>query len=248
MASSILPIAMLHHVSDRTDWRSLQPFVISRTTFFRFLDAIERSKLVTETFASQRQNISGAEGKKEVVITFDDCGEHLLDFVVPELMRRGMKAVFFVPTAHIGKSNAWDVKEGRSEVALMNHTQLLALQVFGMEIGGHSHHHIHLARVSDEQLEMEVSACQRELTALLGHSAISFAYPFGSIPSNLDVLKRNGFLNGCAIFSHSNTLLQRRRFIVHDGDTSQSLAFKLSRWYGMYRAFADRRQPSSALQ
>lgn len=248
MASSISPIAMLHHVSDRTDWRSLQPFVISRTTFCRFLDAIERSKLVTETFASQEQDVSDTEEKKAVVITFDDCGEHLLDFAVPELMRRGMKAVFFVPTAHIGKSNVWDVKNGRAQVTLMSHAQLRALQVLGMEIGGHSHHHIHLARVSDEQLEAEISMCQQELTAMLGHSATSFAYPFGSIPSNLDVLKRNGFLNGCAIFSHSNTLLQRRRFIVHDGDTPNSLAFKLSKWYGLYRAFADRRQPLSALQ
>ena len=247
---SKLPIAMLHHVSDRKDWDSLRPFVITKATFVRFLDAIEKGNFQPITF-KQLQESSREPKTKEIIIGFDDCGRHLLDFAVPELIRRGMKATFYMPTAHIGGQNDWDVEEGRSAVDLMNRDELLELHQHGMEIGGHSHHHIHLGRVDSTALRDEVTACQTILTEIIGQPATSFAFPFGSLPLECveeaaEIFRASHFHDACGIFCPSENRLQRRRFIVHDGDSSLTMRLKLSRIYAKYRSIGDPRKPLSA--
>ena len=66
-----IPVAMLHHVSDRKDWDSLQPFVISRETFSRFLDVIENGHYKPITFQQLRKDSRG-RGAKEIIISFDN--------------------------------------------------------------------------------------------------------------------------------------------------------------------------------
>jgi len=237
------PIAMLHHVSNRSDWEDLRPFVIQEATFMRFLDAIENTGRQTQTF----REASGTSVGKNMIITFDDCGKHLLDFAVPELIRRQMKAVFFMPTAHLGETNSWDVAEGRSAVELMDASDLKELQRLGMEIGGHSHHHVHLGRLVPEALRVELATCQSTLTEILGESAKSFAYPFGSIPADAaSAFSEHGFEFACAIFSPVQAAHQLRRFIIHDEDSALAMRLKMTNVYAWYRALTDHRKPAAA--
>lgn len=237
------PIAMLHHVSNRPDWGDLKPFVIQEATFMRFLDAIENTGKQTQTFREASNTSVG----KNMIITFDDCGKHLLDFAVPELIRRQMKAVFFMPTAHLGKTNSWDTAEGRSSVDLMDASDLKELQRLGMEVGGHGHHHVHLGRLDPETLRVELATCQSTLTEILGQPAKSFAYPFGSIPPEASIaLPEHGFEFACTIFSPVQATLQLRRFIIHDGDSAWAMHLKMTRVYAWYRAKTDHRKPAAA--
>ena len=237
------PIAMLHHVSNRSDWGDLRPFVIQEATFMRFCDAIENTGRQTQTFREASDTSVG----KNMIITFDDCGKHLLDFAVPELIRRQMKAVFFMPTAHLGETNSWDVAEGRSAVELMDASDLKELQRLGMEIGGHSHHHVHLGRLSPEALRVELATCQSTLTEILGESAKSFAYPFGSIPTDAtSAFSEHGFEFACAIFSPVQAAHQLRRFIIHDEDSALAMRLKMTNVYAWYRALTDHRKPAAA--
>lgn len=239
------PIAMFHHVSNRKDWSSLAPFVISESTFMRFLDCIEHQQLNTITFQDLISNhdTSGSE----IILTFDDCGKHLLDFAVPELLRRNMKAVFFMPTANIGGINTWNIEKGQSEVELMNAKDLRELQGYEMEIGAHSHDHIHLARVDRRQCEEQLQRSQQTLSDTLGNSAVCMAYPFGSIPKNpQEVLENAGFKYGCAIFSPVQSSASMRRFIVHDGDSRTSMRLKTHPLYMHYRKWKDARMMASA--
>ena len=134
------PIAMLHHVEDRTDWASLSPYCIQRETFSLLLDCIERmgKKGVSLATALAKPD------RKNVVLTFDDGAQHLWDYAIPELLKRGMTASFFIPTHHMGQTNSWDVAEGRAEVQLMDTKAIRELKAVGMEVGGHSHQHIRL--------------------------------------------------------------------------------------------------------
>ena len=237
------PIAMLHHVSNRPDWGDLKPFVIQEATFMRFLDVIEYTGKQTRTFHEASDSSVG----KNMIITFDDCGKHLLDFAVPELIRRQMKAVFFMPTAHLGTTNSWDTAEGRSAVDLMDASDLKELQRLGMEIGGHSHHHVHLGRLDPETLGAELATCQSTLTEILGQPAKSFAYPFGSIPGEASIpLSEHGFESACAIFSPVQGTHQLRRFIIHDGDSAWVMRLKMTNVYAWYRANTDPRKPVAA--
>jgi peptidoglycan/xylan/chitin deacetylase (PgdA/CDA1 family) len=162
-----------------------------------------------------------------------------------------MKAVFYVPTAHIGGRNEWDINEGRSAVDLLNESELLELHQNGMEIGGHSHHHIHLGRVDATALRNEVTTCQTILTKIIGQPSSSFAFPYGSLPVECigeaaKIFQESFFHDACGIFCPRETRLQRRRFIVHDDDSSLTMRVKLSKVYALYRSIRDSRKPSSS--
>lgn len=240
-----LPIAMLHHVSDREDWDSIRPFVINNSTFTRFLDVIEKREFQTLTFdeiAKQKKH-----GRKSIVISFDDCGKHLWDFAIPELVRRNMKAVFFMPTAYIGGLNDWNIEQGKSAIPLMNESDLRELEKIGMEVGGHSHHHIRLGTCEKSEVLSQFAQCQNILTSILGHPVHHFAYPFGSIPENAEqILHNHGFKSACAIFSPQQLPHQMRRFIVHNGDSQPSLSLKISPIYQHYRSLTDSIKSPSA--
>lgn len=233
------PIVMLHHVGDSLIYNSLKPYAISHEPFLRLLNFLERKHILTTTFAELARGQVGP--KKQVILTFDDCSKSLLDFAVPELLRRKMKAVFYMPTAHLGLYNSWDVEEGRSRLELMDAADLLYLHSLGMEIGGHSHHHCHLDRISTEKVQEEISTCKNALEQILQNPILSFAYPYGAVPVNYqEILKDAGFQVGLGIYVPYQSTLCLRRFIYHDGDTHFTLGLKLSNAYRLYRSWSDR--------
>lgn len=234
-----MPIAMLHHVSNREDWGSLSPFVIRHETFTRFLNAIEAAGKRTINFRQLHDGLKMS--RRDVIITFDDCGKHLLDFAVPELLRRNMTAVFYIPTADIGGCNSWNVTDGKSRLELMDADDLRTLEKEGMEVGSHSHDHIHLDEVADDEVEHQLRSSQSILSQILGGTAVSLAYPYGGIPKSTELLKSCGFHAACSIFSPQPDPWTQRRFIVHDGDSNLALRLKLNRAYGLYRNWSDPR-------
>ena len=232
-------IAMLHHVSDEASWSPLNPFVISRQRFLDFLDTIE---------ASGREGKSMAKHKKvphpnDVIITFDDCGKHLLDFAVPELCRRNMSATFYFPTYHEGGFNDWDVAEGKPKVELMNAEDLRAIIGMGMELGGHSHRHVRLADLTRKEVLENLTTSKKLLEDWTGTAVNSMAWPYGSIPEFPDqLLEESGFESGCAIFAPSPSRSTLRRFIVHEKDSRLSLRLKFGKAYRAYRSWTDPRK------
>ena len=158
-----LPIAMLHHVEDREDWASLQPYCIGKTTFTRLLDRIEQSGKKGGSLRDALQ----APSRNNVVLTFDDGAQHLWDYAIPELLSRNMTASFFIPTHHIAKTNSWDVEEGRAEVQLMDESAIRELHKAGMEIGGHSHRHIRLGEVEESGAIQELRMSKEILDDLI---------------------------------------------------------------------------------
>lgn len=239
-----LPIAMLHHVEDRKDWASLQPYCIERKTLDRLLDQIERSGKRGVSLSDALENPS----RNKVVLTFDDGAQHLWDFAIPALLNRGMTASFFIPTHHIGKTNSWDMDEGRAEVQLMDDTAIRELHKAGMEIGGHSHHHIRLGEVEESRAIQELRMSKEILDDLIQKETQSMAWPYGSVPENsAELLKQCSWKSGLAIFSPDAHPARMRRFIIHDGDTSRSMRLKFGPLYRAYRSAMDRRMsPTSS--
>lgn len=230
---------MLHHVGDTSGYESLKPYAISRHSFLHLLDYLESKKIETTTFAALEQHQT--RYRKQVILSFDDCSKSLLDFAVPELLRRKMKAAFYMPSAHLGLYNSWDVEEGRDRLELMDASDLLYLQSLGMEIGGHSHHHCHLDRISTEKVQEEISTCKNTLEQILQNPILSFAYPYGAVPVNYQkILRDSGFQVGLGIYVPYQSALCLRRFIYHDGDTHFTLGLKLSNAYRLYRSWSDR--------
>jgi len=230
---------MLHHVGDAPLYDSLKPYAISQKSFLRLINFLERKNILTTTFAE----LAGSQvwPKRQVILTFDDCSKSLFDFAIPELLKRNMKAVFYMPTAHIGQCNSWDVAEGRSQLELMNELDLRTLVQCGMEIGGHSHHHVKLNQLSAPQIQQEIHICSTTIAAITQQSVFSFAYPYGAVPEKCDeILENLGIGYALGIFVPKETRFALRRFIYHDGDSDWRIALKMSIIYRLYRQISDR--------
>src|SRR5438128_4641891 len=99
LPSQIPSIAMLHSVGNFAD-ESLGNWCISHKAFLQLLTCIEEQEYHTTHFSELLEEPNtGKQHKKKVILTFDDCPKHLFDFAIPELLKRDMKAAFYMPAA-----------------------------------------------------------------------------------------------------------------------------------------------------
>ena len=231
---------MLHSVSDSFN-SPLKEWCISKKIFLRFLRCVEEKELETTHFTEIEENKKTPSKKRKIIISFDDCPKLLFDFAIPELQKRKMKAVFYMPTAYLGGFNAWDAHKGMPKLELMNEGDLKSLVDEGMEIGSHSHHHIELKNVTNpDQLQKEITLSKAILESITQKQICSFSYPYGSVPKAYNQLLSNaGYSYGVAIYQPFETKLALRRFGVYEKDTLASINHKLSSRYQWSRKLYD---------
>jgi peptidoglycan/xylan/chitin deacetylase (PgdA/CDA1 family) len=232
-----VPIAMLHAIGTTTD-PMLRQWFLSRNSFLQMLDCIEKGHFHTTHFAE----INGGNRplEKPLVLSFDDCYKHLFDFAVPELVKRKMKAVFYMPSAYVGDYNQWDVEKGAGKLELMNKNDLRELVELGMEIGSHSHTHTNLKNTAPEQFAEEARTSKQRLEDITGSQVLSFAYPYGGVPANYQtILQEQGYRYAVAIYHPSESNFALRRFGVYESDTVATLRRKFSSRYRWIRKVYD---------
>ena len=235
-----LPVIMLHHVLDAPH-PSLAKYALTNAKFSEMLDCIDEAGLKIITFKDiVEKKLSLKELQNHIVITFDDCAVSLFDFAIPELVKRGMKAVFYMPTAHMGDYNIWDVKNnGTARSDVMSGDQIKQLVEMGMEVGSHSHHHIELGKLSEQEAFEEVAESKKILEETLGRNIYSIAYPYGDIPQGFKAsLKKAGYKFGLAIYSPRQHAFSMRRIGIYQTDDKKALAFKISKSYNSLRSLA----------
>ncbi|MBW7915037.1 MAG: polysaccharide deacetylase family protein [Taibaiella sp.] len=236
LTGSFPPVIMLHHVTDDPALDALKPYSISRASFTRLLDVLEQVGYTTTVFC----DVDFRKGKK-VIITFDDCPKNLWDFALPELQKRGMKAVFYMPTAYMGGHNDWDIQFGKPSVELMDEADIKRLSDIGMEVGSHSHHHVRLGELGAVEVAANLRQSKQILEKITGKKILSVAYPFGSVPKEEELLLKDaGYEYGLSIYSPFQSRYCIRRFIYHDGDDAVRLKSKLSVRYRMMRVVNDK--------
>jgi peptidoglycan/xylan/chitin deacetylase (PgdA/CDA1 family) len=149
-------------------------FELSWTSFVEILDLIDECGLrVSADLAG------GVHGQFDAALTFDDAtADH--NAVGEELARRGLRGLFFVPTAKVGRA-------GR-----LTRSDLRRLGSLGHTLGSHGHRHIPL-RGRGPFVE-EVQGSKARLEAMTGAEVTHFAPP-GGIHSRqlLGELRRGGY-------------------------------------------------------
>jgi peptidoglycan/xylan/chitin deacetylase (PgdA/CDA1 family) len=136
-------------------------FWISRTAFVNLLDLI---------VAVPKEHLL------PIIVTFDDGNMSDAMIALPELVKRGLNAAFFVCARRIGAPHYLD----RSALA-----DLLAA---GMEVGSHGMDHRDWRALDEAMLEAEVEVARRRIEDICGTAVTKAAIPFGSY--NRNVLKR----------------------------------------------------------
>lgn len=232
------PVIALHYVSDDVALNELKPWVISCAAFDRLLNFLERNKYRTVGFEDIK---NGDIGRRDVVLTFDDCPVHLWDYAIPELKKRGMKAVFYIPTAHMGKNNSWNADDGLPSVSLMDDKDVLALHNAGMEVGSHAHNHVMLEEQTIESARASLVKSKSILEEIIQHDVVSIAYPYGSVPDNhVELCKEAGYEFGLSVYTPFQDVYAIRRWSYFETDDDRSIARKMTVKYSVYRALADK--------
>ena len=231
-------IVMLHYVSDEESLNCLKPWNISRAAYTQLLDYLEEERCKTIGFEDV---LSGNRGEKEIIITFDDCPKHLWDFAIPELLKRKMKAVFYMPTAHIDGHNEWNAKDGLTKVDLMNESEIARLAEVGMEVGSHAHHHIMLKELNEDDAKEALVKSKTILEKIIGKDVLTIAYPYGSLPVKHQILAAEaGYKYGLGVFTPWENKYAIRRWIYDDTDTIATIKNKMSSEYRNSRAMRDK--------
>jgi peptidoglycan/xylan/chitin deacetylase (PgdA/CDA1 family) len=131
-----------------------------------------------QAFTMLLDDIVVTRGAVEIpaVITFDDGNESDALIAMPELAKRGQKAIFFICAGRIGAPHYLD------RVALAD------LIAAGMEIGTHGKDHRNWRGLDETTLDAELGEARRRIEDICGTAVTKAAIPFGSYDRR--VLKR----------------------------------------------------------
>jgi peptidoglycan/xylan/chitin deacetylase (PgdA/CDA1 family) len=171
-------ILMYHSVSDSADLLSITPAAFRRQ--MRFVSGRHAVIRLGDLPALLARD---PDGVRRVVITFDDAYRDFEEQALPVLGELGLPATVFVPTAHIGGTNAWIVDpQWGAEKPLMGAQQLRDVQATGLiDFGSHTMQHVRMTGVSPARARDEAVQSKRCLEDLLGREVRAFAYPHGQL-------------------------------------------------------------------
>jgi peptidoglycan/xylan/chitin deacetylase (PgdA/CDA1 family) len=123
-----------------------------------------------------------AQGQANVQLTFDDGNVSDVEVALPALLRRGLRATFFVCSARL------------DQPTFLSHAQVRELQSQGMHIGSHGAEHRSWRHLPHRQLEDELVGSRRALEAVCGSPVDAAACPFGAYDRHvLSGLRQAGY-------------------------------------------------------
>ena len=222
------------------------PWAVSMKQFCDQLDF-----LVTEGYATPTMRELAAMDTPPVgrtaVITFDDGYVNNLA-ACDALLKRGIRATWFMVTGSIGQTPHWPA-DGRPDGRLLSANELRDMHDNGMEIGSHTVNHTRLTALDDTRLKQELMDSRSTLRDLLNHDITSFAYPYGDWDARCAAAVREaGYAAACTTQSgwtmRDQNAYTLRRLTVFNTDTVSSLARKLATgandvaWPGMAQHLA----------
>ena len=184
-----------------------------------------------------------SNAKVNTVITFDDGYEGWINHAVPILEKHRLPATFFVSSWHV--LNTQTGQNHRAETLPrgvgISEEMLKTLAKRGFTIGGHTHSHCNLSKITEpEELLRELSQNRNFLESMLGGAIRYFAYPFGVYRNpKFDVpalVRTSGYQAALTLISGFNESEKTDPFLLRreiTGASMSPLAFK-ARVYGNY--------------
>jgi peptidoglycan/xylan/chitin deacetylase (PgdA/CDA1 family) len=113
------------------------------------------------------------DGRRPVVITFDDGFRDFYTTAFPILSRHGFSATMFLPTAYIG-----NVEQTFKGIECLTWGKVRELRSAGVEFGSHTVTHPQLTSLKDEDVQREIRCSKETMEQELGCAVTSFAYPY----------------------------------------------------------------------
>jgi peptidoglycan/xylan/chitin deacetylase (PgdA/CDA1 family) len=207
VATKALPILVYHRIADSGP-EQLSRYRVSPSVFEEQVDYLRSAGfrgVTLEDWAVARRLNTPLPGRA-VLITFDDAYGDFAEHAWPLLQRHGFAATMFVPTAHVGRDNAWDARFGPT-VPLLDWADLLDLSRAGVTMGAHGHSHRLLSALPPTAVAEEAARSRRDLEDQLGVPVTAVAYPYGRHDAVVTHLHGAcGFLHGVTTRSGLSSL------------------------------------------
>jgi peptidoglycan/xylan/chitin deacetylase (PgdA/CDA1 family) len=175
MGEPVVDILMYHSISD-----SGGPTSIPAAVFAGQMAAIAEAGVpvirLDDLLAAQAGGVPLPA--QSVILTFDDGFLDFADTAFPILQRHGFSAMVYLPTRHVGHSEAW---RGANDPPrpLVGWDGVRDLAAAGIDFGSHTVSHTDLCSLSEADLESELARSRAELEDRLGRRIDHFAPPYG---------------------------------------------------------------------
>jgi peptidoglycan/xylan/chitin deacetylase (PgdA/CDA1 family) len=117
-----------------------------------------------------------------LALTFDDAFVNFAALAWPLLRDHGLPATLYVPTSHVGGTNAWGgvAEPGIPQLEILDWDALARLAEEGVVLGSHTCTHPRLAALPAAAARDEMERSAEEMTFRLGKRPAGLAYPYGS--------------------------------------------------------------------
>jgi peptidoglycan/xylan/chitin deacetylase (PgdA/CDA1 family) len=189
-------VLMYHSIATETT-SSFARLTVDPSLFDEHLAALREQQLDVIPFGEVPSALDA--GRQAVVITVDDGLADAADGAMPALLRHGLPATFFVPSAFIGTRASWLRGEDAMR-PMLSWSVLDDMARAGFEIGSHGKWHL-AADLNDQELvQRDAVESRAELEQGLGRAVPSFAYPFGYHGAKARrAVRETGFAQACIV-------------------------------------------------
>ncbi|ERT68764.1 hypothetical protein HMPREF0202_01331 [Cetobacterium somerae ATCC BAA-474] len=180
-----MPVIMYHRVIKNESEKGVHGTYVTVEQFEEQMKYLKKKGYETVTFKellNNRYKQRFDKDKKWIMLTFDDGYKDNYENAFPILKKYQFKGIIYVLDGI--EYNKWDVDNpGNPEkrFTLMNQEELLEMQNYGIEFGGHTSTHPRLAELSTEQVKSEIINSKSNIEKIIGKELLSFAYPYGSL-------------------------------------------------------------------
>ena len=182
-------ILTYHSLDDSGSVISVRPEL-----FIRQMEELAGSGIKVVRLAELRSSSAPA-----VALTFDDGFQNFADVAVPALTRHGFPATVFLVTDYAGGRNDWAGQwQDIPRLPLMNWSTIAELSRAGIEFGAHTATHPDLSRLDEASARHEILSSKQRVEDGTGKPALSFAYPYGSMPPTARRIVTQHFACGCS--------------------------------------------------
>ena len=198
MACRGVPVFTYHKIA-RPPAGTRDPFLYVDPAYFDAqLTALRRFGFTSGTLADLRAIPAASQPK--AIITFDDGFRNVLDNGLEILARNQFRAIQFLVSGFLGRTNEWDIEKGDVAEPLMDEGQVRTWLVAGHEIGSHSATHRNLKRLDRAEAHEEIFASKKSLEDRFGTEVRHFCYPFGGWNESVrDMVGEAGYHTACTV-------------------------------------------------
>ena len=246
-----IPVIMYHRIIKENDVKGVHGIYVSEDVFDKQMKYLKDNGYQTITF----EDIKNGEwrnrfnkGNKWIMLTFDDGYKDNYEVAFPILKKYGFKSTIYL----LGevKYNKWDVdnpKNPEEKFILMDDKEILEMQEYGIEFGGHTLTHPMLAKLDLEDAKREITESRKILNKKLGKEMNCFAYPYGNLNEEVKkIVKEVGYKFAVATdsgdISYSKDLFQIRRIAIFSKNNMFNFKRKVSGKYNFIKIKREQRK------